>query len=59
MGKRIFAAFVGAGLGSFVGLLATFLGMGNGALIGGAALGAVLPLVALGRPGSDGPTKSH
>jgi hypothetical protein len=51
MGKRIFASVIGAGLGSFVGLLASYLGLGNVALIGGAAVGALLPVVVLGRPG--------
>ncbi len=50
MGKRIMIAVVGAGLGSLAGLLASFLGAGNGALIVGAVLGAILPLVVLGAP---------
>jgi hypothetical protein len=51
MGKRIMIAVVGAGLGSLAGLLVSFLGAGNGALIAGAIVGAVLPLVVLGAPG--------
>ncbi|MGA2039588.1 MAG: hypothetical protein ABSH42_09960 [Bryobacteraceae bacterium] len=51
MGKRIMIAVVGAGLGSLAGLLAAFLGAGNVALIVGAALGAIIPLVVLGAPG--------
>ena len=44
-------AVVGAGIGSLVGLLVSFLGAGNSALIIGGAVGAVIPLVALGPPG--------
>ena len=51
MGKRIMLATVGAGIGSLVGLLVSFLGVGNIALIAGAIAGAVLPLVILGAPG--------
>jgi len=51
MGKRIMVALVGAGIGSLAGLLVSFLGVGNWALIAGAAAGAVLPLVVLGEPG--------
>jgi hypothetical protein len=51
MGKRIMLAVVGAGIGSLLGLLASFLGAGNSALIVGAAAGAVVPLVILGSPG--------
>lgn len=51
MGKRIMIAVVGAGLGSLAGLLASFLGAGNVALIAGAVVGAILPLVLLGAPG--------
>jgi hypothetical protein len=51
MGKRIMVAFVGAGIGSLAGLLVSFLGVGNWALIAGAAAGAVVPLVVLGEPG--------
>ena len=51
MGKRVMLAVVGAGIGSLAGLLASFLGAGNPALIAGAALGAVVPLLWLGRPG--------
>ncbi len=51
MAKRIMAAVVGAGIGSLAGLLAAFLGAGNIALIAGAAIGAVVPLLVLGPPG--------
>ena len=51
MGKRIMLATVGAGIGSLAGLLVSFLGVGNIALIVGAALGAIIPLVTLGPPG--------
>ena len=51
MGKRIMLAVVGAGIGSLAGLLVSFLGVGNIALIVGAVVGAILPLVMLGPPG--------
>ncbi len=51
MAKRLMVAVVGAGIGSLAGLLVSFLGAGNSALIIGAAVGAVLPLLVLGRPG--------
>jgi hypothetical protein len=51
MGKRIMLAVVGAGIGSLAGLLISFLGAGNTALIAGAIIGAVIPLVFLGSPG--------
>ncbi len=51
MAKRMMLAVVGAGIGSLVGLLVSFLGVGNAALIIGAVIGAVIPLIALGRPG--------
>jgi hypothetical protein len=51
MFKRLMVAIVGAGIGSLLGLLISFLGVGNIALIGGAALGAVIPLLVLGPPG--------
>jgi hypothetical protein len=51
MGKRIMIAVAGAGLGSLAGLVASFLGAGNAALIVGAVLGAILPLAVLGAPG--------
>ena len=44
-------AVVGAGLGSLVGLLVSFLGAGNAALIIGGIVGAVVPLLVLGPPG--------
>jgi hypothetical protein len=51
MGKRIMASIVGAGLGSLVGVAARFLGASDIAVFLGAAVGAVLPPVVLGRPG--------
>jgi hypothetical protein len=44
-------ALVGAGIGSLAGLLISFLGAGNRALFGGAVIGAILPLLVLGKPG--------
>lgn len=49
--KRLMLAVVGAGIGSLAGLLISFLGAGNLALIAGAIAGAVIPLVVLGPPG--------
>ena len=51
MGKRIMLAVVGAGIGSLVGLLVSFLGVGNPALIVGGIVGAIVPLLVLGPPG--------
>jgi len=51
IGKRIMLATVGAGIGSLLGLMASFLGAGNIALIAGAAVGAVVPLMVMGPPG--------
>jgi hypothetical protein len=51
MVKRVMVAVVGAGIGSLVGLLVSFLGVGNPALIVGAVAGAVIPLLVLGSPG--------
>jgi hypothetical protein len=52
VGKRIMVAIVGAGIGSLVGLLISFVLRGNNMpLIAGAAVGAVLPLIVLGKPG--------
>jgi hypothetical protein len=51
MAKRLLVMIVGAGMGSFAGLLAAVLGAGNLGLIVGAAVGAVLPLIILGPPG--------
>jgi hypothetical protein len=51
MGKRIMLAAVGAGIGSLAGLVVSFLGAGNPALIVGAIAGAVIPLLVLGPPG--------
>jgi len=50
MGKRIMLVVVGAGIGSLVGLLVSFLGAGNWALIGGAVLGGAIPPLILGPP---------
>jgi hypothetical protein len=50
MGKRIMLIVVGAGIGSLAGLLVSFLGAGNWALIGGAVLGGVIPPLILGPP---------
>jgi len=44
-------AVIGAGIGSLVGLLISFLGAGNPALIAGAIAGALIPLLVLGKPG--------
>jgi hypothetical protein len=49
--KRLMVIVVGAGIGSLAGLLVAFLGAGNIALIGGAVLGAIVPLLVLGAPG--------
>ena len=51
MGKRIMLVVVGAGMGSLAGLLAAFLGAGNIALVVGAVVGGILPLLVLGPPG--------
>jgi hypothetical protein len=51
MAKRIMVAVVGAGAGSLAGLLISFMGAGNPALIAGAVLGAIVPLLVLGEPG--------
>ena len=51
MGKRVMVAVVGAGIGSLAGLLLSFLGIGNWALIAGAVIGAIVPLLVLGPPG--------
>jgi hypothetical protein len=51
MGRRILASVVGAGLGSLVGVAARFLGAGDSAVFIGAAVGAALMPVVLGRPG--------
>jgi hypothetical protein len=51
MAKRIMVAVVGAGIGSLVGLLVSFLGVGSWALIAGGIVGAVVPLLVLGPPG--------
>lgn len=50
MWKRVMVAVVGAGLGSLAGLAVSFLGAGNPALIIGAVVGAVVPLLVLGSP---------
>ncbi len=49
--KRVMLAIVGAGIGSLLGLLVSFLGVGNVALVVGALLGAIVPLMVLGPPG--------
>ena len=51
MAKRVMVVVVGAGIGSLAGLVVAFLGVGNMALIGGAVVGAVVPLLLLGAPG--------
>ena len=52
MGKRLMLAVIGAGIGSLAGLLVSFLAGGwNPALIVGAVVGAVVPLMLLGPPG--------
>jgi len=51
MAKRIMAVVIGAGMGGLGGLLLSFAGLGNRGLFLGAGLGAILPLVVLGRPG--------
>jgi hypothetical protein len=50
MGKRIMLVVVGAGIGSLIGLLVSFLGVGNWALIAGAVAGALIPPLVLGPP---------
>ena len=51
MAKRFMVSVVGAGIGSLAGLVVSFLGAGNAALIAGAVAGALLPQIVLGRPG--------
>lgn len=51
MGKRVMLAIIGAGIGSLAGLLVSFLGAGNPALIAGAVIGALIPLIWLVPPG--------
>jgi hypothetical protein len=51
MVKRLVVMVVGAGMGSLAGLLISVMGAGNAGLIGGALVGALLPLFVLGRPG--------
>lgn len=52
MGKRVMLAIVGAGIGSLAGLLVSFVAGGwNPALVLGAVVGAILPLIFLGSPG--------
>jgi hypothetical protein len=48
--KRVMVTVVGAGLGSLLGMLGLFLGVGNSALIIGGVAGAILPHLILGRP---------
>jgi hypothetical protein len=49
--KRLMIVVIGAGIGSFAGLFVAFLGAGNIALIAGAVVGGILPLLVLGPPG--------
>lgn len=49
--KRLLVMVVGAGMGSLAGLLISVMGAGNAGLIGGAVVGALLPLFVLGPPG--------
>jgi hypothetical protein len=51
MVKRFVVMVVGAGMGSLAGLLISVMGAGNAGLIGGAVVGALLPLFVLGPPG--------
>ena len=51
MSKRLMIAVVGAGIGSLAGLLVSFLGGGNLALVLGAVVGAIVPLAVMGSPG--------
>jgi hypothetical protein len=51
MAKRLMVVVIGAGIGSLAGLVVAFLGAGNAALIGGAVVGAIVPLLVLGTPG--------
>ena len=51
MAKRIMISVIGAGIGSLAGLLVSFLGGGNLALILGAVAGALVPLAVMGSPG--------
>ena len=44
------AVVIGAGLGALVGLVLSFVGLGNSGLFIGAIAGAILPLVVLGPP---------
>lgn len=51
MAKRIMIAVVGAGIGSLVGLLVSFLAGNNPwPLILGAAAGVIIPFLVLGAP---------
>jgi hypothetical protein len=45
------AVVIGAGMGALAGLLLSFVGLGNKGLYVGAIVGAVIPLMVLGRPG--------
>jgi hypothetical protein len=51
MAKRLMVVVIGAGMGSLLGLLATAFGVGTFAVIAGAVVGAILPLLVLGPPG--------
>jgi uncharacterized transporter YbjL len=49
--KRIMVGVVGAGIGALAGLWVDSMGAGPVALIVGAAAGALIPQLVLGRPG--------
>jgi hypothetical protein len=52
MAKRAMVAVIGAGIGGLAGLLISFLGSDwNPALWICAVIGAIVPLLVLGRPG--------
>jgi hypothetical protein len=51
MAKRLMVVVIGAGMGSLTGLLVAAMGVGAPALIGGAVVGAIVPLLVLGSPG--------
>jgi hypothetical protein len=51
MAKRVMIVVVGAGIGSLVGLLLLFLGLGKLAVFACAVAGGIAPLIFLGPPG--------
>jgi hypothetical protein len=51
MAKRVMVVVIGVGIGSLLGLLASFMGAGNVALIVGAVAGGIIPLALAGKPG--------